>query len=149
MADLRSTLTITGTVNGRAVSITHEFTLVDVYDAGVVDEEGTGASYLGGEVIFNQNNPNYLMFANRDVSGVTQIALTGSGTSVINIPLNPGAIVCLTAAEGTGLILDTTSATSIALEDLQSMESGQPVMATGGVLQYGRINALFAYQATT
>ena len=149
MADLTSTLTITGTANGKAISITHTFTLEDVYDAGAVDEEGTGAEYFVDQLLFNQNNPNYLMFANRDAAGVTAINLTGSGGSELNFVLPPGALACLTAAEGTGLFLDTTTATGITLERLANMVSNPVTGATGALLPSGRINALMAFQATT
>ena len=153
MADLTSTLTITGTVNGRAVSITHAFTLEDVYDAGVVDDQETGQTHVapgggGALTMFNQNNPNYLMAANRDACGCTQERISAGGNDH-NFNLSPGQLFCLTAAEGTGMVLSTSSATSIALDDVTAVELQPIITSTGGLMQYGRINSLSAYQATT
>ena len=149
MADLTSTLTITGTVNGRSVSISHTFTLEDVYDAGSLDEEGVGREHLmAARLAFNQNNPNYLACVNKDAFGVTEMVFATSG-STINFTLNPGAIVCLTAAEGTGLLLDTATGTGITLEDLATLTSDNVHTGTGALLPFGRISTIAAFQATT
>ncbi len=149
MADLTSTLTITGTVNGRSVSISHTFTLEDVYDAGSLDEEGVGREHLiAARLAFNQNNPNYLACVNKDAFGVTEMVFTTSG-STISFTMNPGAIVCLTSAEGTGLLIDTSTGTGITLEDLTFLISDSVEASSGAILPFGRISTIAAFQATT
>ena len=151
MADLTSTLTITGTINGRSISITHTYTLEDIADVGVMSEDGVGGqnhhSTLGSAPnnSYTQTNPEYLMGVNRDTLGVTRVLLTGLDVS---INMQPGTVFCLTSSPGTGLGLETNSGTSIALDDLTSMETTTATVG-GSALITGKVSSLAAFGTTT
>ncbi len=121
MADLTSTLTISGSVNGKKINVSHTYTMEDVYDAGTHDREAlsaasiyTGDSGGGNEINFLQDTPNYFMCVNKDSHGVTK-AIIGS----VELYLTPGMFY--TTSGTAGLVLSTASATSIALVDVSSV----------------------------
>ena len=124
MADLTSTLSISGTVNGRRISIDHVYTMENAYDAGVHYREGvqgtlmTGDAPNGSAVTFVQDTPNYMLVANHSQYGVGECLMSLSGSQV-SFMLPPGGLACLTGR--LGLALATTSATSTSVEDVSSI----------------------------
>ena len=73
MADLVSTLTMSGRIGTRTISFTHQYTLEDVYDAGQRVTEGPasyndyvsdGANDGNGPPTFIQFSPSYIMMVN-------------------------------------------------------------------------------------
>lgn len=118
MADLVSTLTISGSVNGKKINVSHTYTMEDVYDAGTHDREAlavgniyTGNTGGGNEICFNQDTPNYFMCVNKDTHGAAFVTI---GT--VNLYLTPGMFFTTTGTAG--LVLSTASATSISLSDV-------------------------------
>lgn len=120
MADLTSTLTITGVVNGKKILFTHEFVDEDVYDAGMHVQEGSGQRLLtdgsgAGAIAFMQNSPAYLLATNKDTYGVSKLVM-GIG---VNINLPPGGLICTTATQG--LALSSSTDTDFVLDDLNTL----------------------------
>ena len=90
MANLVSTLTISGSVNGKKINVSHTYTMEDVYDAGTHDRSVlsvspsiySGDNPGGNEITFNQDTPNYFMIVNKDTHGVAKAVI---GLSLIHI----------------------------------------------------------------
>lgn len=148
MAELVSTLRISGSVNGKKINFTHTYTLEDVYDAGVNDVEFdsayilANASTVGGtQVAFEQNTPNYLLAVNNDTVGtsILDITLTGGTTYIY---LQPKCFTCLTGTQG--ISTGAASSTDIADESVTSITNTAIPPITGG-----RFSVLLAFNSTT
>jgi len=149
MATLKSTLSIRGIVNGRSVNIEHTFTLEDVYDAGYHAREERTLQYLimgnnagGPAVTFPQDTPQYLLAVNRDTYGVDALRMAGTGVVEIDFLMPPNAIMCIGGTQG--IVYAGTSATSISLGSLDTLE-----ITLLSMLPVGRTSVLVAYVGTT
>lgn len=144
---MTSTLTIVGNVNGRKINVTHEYVMEDVYDAGVHFREGDTQTLMtsntagGEEITFSQDTPNYLMCSNASTFGVSRVDINGS-SSVVGFYLPPGGLFCLTGR--LGLVMATSSSTSITLEDVASV-----VPTSVPPMPPGRISLFVAFNAST
>lgn len=150
MADLTSTLAITGTVGGRTINIQHTMTLADIYDAGVYREETVGTDHAtmngaGPNNSYAQNSPNYLLLLNTDPHGLSDFDLTGPNISIHMLP-NTVAVLNATA----GMALETNSNSSIALVDLDVLTSDSTTGVSGGMsVPVGRLVSLIAFTTST
>jgi len=149
MATLKSTLSIRGIVNGRSVNIEHTFTLEDVYDAGYHAREFGNSQYLitgntsgGNAVTFPQDTPQYVLAVNRDTYGVDALRLSGTGIVNIDFLMPPNAIMCIGGTQG--IAYAGTSATSITLGPLDTLE-----LTPLSMLPSGSTSVLVAYVGTT
>ena len=147
MADLTSTITISGSVNGKRISFTHSYVMEDVYDVGVHDREDAGVTINtnntgGGEAVtFSQDTPNYMLACNRSAIGVSLCNITSSGGSTIFI-LAPNSLVCLTGTAG--LTAPGSIITNITLQDPDSISADNyPPMVPG------RMSIFVAFNAST
>ena len=97
MANLTSTITITGAIGGRKVDISHTYTVEDVYDAFSRHTAANAGSVGGfmsrqsdaGTYGYAQNSPNYVFMANASVSGISVIDFSLSGPVSAGIVLMP------------------------------------------------------------
>lgn len=147
MAELRSTLRITGVVNGKRINYSHTYTMEDVYDAGVHDTEFGGTQMYnnsgagGSQIVFSQDTPNYLLMVNRSAFGASQARLISSGGDT-NFNLVPNALVLLTGT--LGITAPGSTITNIALNDLDGVVKG-PI----NPLPIGTLSILAAFNAST
>ncbi len=127
MANLTSTVEITGTVNGRKVNVSSTMVMENVYDAGIAqpgDSETAFASVgFGGStaaMTFTQDCPSFLFSVNRSPNETAAVAIQNASTSAIRyMVLTPGQFVILNEyTNGAGLINMNASATNIALEEV-------------------------------
>ena len=125
MADgeLTSTITITGTVNGRKINVTSTMTMENVYDAGIAQAGASEASYssigMGADrpLSFEQNCPSYLFSVNRSTCETGMASLSDAGAStVFSLVIPPGGFIILNEdSNGAGMITLSTTATNITL----------------------------------
>ncbi len=144
MADLTSTLTISGSVNGKKINVSHTYTMEDVYDAGTHDRSVlsvspsiySGDNPGGNEITFNQDTPNYFMIVNKDTHGVAKAVI---GT--LELYLTPGMFFVLTGTAG--LYLTTSTDTDFALVDVSGV-TVEPVtpFPSGSIQLLAAFNAL-------
>jgi hypothetical protein len=130
MATLTSTITISGTINGRKISSESTMTLTDIYDAGIIQPADGEATYstLGigaaGSIRFAQDCPSFLCMVNRSPSevGVAQLTNAG-GASDFQFVLCAGQFLVLNEyTNGAGLMTINASGTNIALEEIQAVQ---------------------------
>ena len=151
MADLTSTITITGIVGGKKIDHSHVWTIEDVYDVGTFDMDapalspsiGSGAD---GSETFKQDSPTYLFAANKSVahSGLLHLTPTGAAKEMY-LMLLPGQFVILGEhTNGTGL-MNTSGSTTTTLLEIEKVQFDK-IADIGKVIKGA---ALVAYQATT
>lgn len=124
MADLTSTLRITGKIGNRTINFTHTFTMEDVYDAGLRNSSGAASSgsYMGGnnvnaeQYLYLQDTPNYMLMANINPQFPVVFNVTSSSAPIIEVICPPGAFCVLGA--NTGMVNLTNAANSTTLLDV-------------------------------
>lgn len=130
MADLTSTIAITGSINGRKINVTSSMTLEDIYDAGITIPDDAGMAYssigFGGNdaaLSFTQDCPTYLFSANRSPSETAAVALeNAAGTDVRYLVLAPGQFAILGEyTNGAGMVNASATATNITLQELNGV----------------------------
>ena len=129
MADLVSTLTITGTINGRTVTYSNIFTVEDIEDAG--DIVGTsaqnnvlsgGAAFPGDPPSMDYSAPQFMVFQNTADSDRLQLTMTNN-TGPVNavVHLNPGEMFILNKATDGGGFNNSATATTTTFLDLDNL----------------------------
>lgn len=121
MADLVSTLRITGRIGNRSISFTHTYTMTDVYDAGLRNSSGAAsdASYLGGnnvnaeQYLYLQDTPNYLLMANISPQFPVVFNITSSSAPIAEMVLVPGSFAILGAVSGMLNLTNATGSTTL------------------------------------
>ena len=106
MADLTSTVTITGIVNGRRLSISHTCTVQDVYDAGLILSDNSGANpaaYAGtaSNITLAQGSPSFIFVRSNTVSTPSLVQLQmASDNDYVLCGLAGGQMLILHEYEG-------------------------------------------------
>ena len=121
MADLVSTLRITGRIGNRSISFTHTYTMEDVYDAGLRNSSGaaSSASYLGGnnvnaeQYLYLQDTPNYMLMANINPQFPVVFNITSSSAAIAEIICAPGSFCILGAVSGMLNLTNATGSTTL------------------------------------
>lgn len=121
MADLVSTLRITGRIGNRSISFTHTYTMTDVYDAGLRNSSGaaSSSSYLGGsnvvgeQYLYLQDTPNYLLMANINPQFPVVFNVTSSSAPIIEIICAAGSFCILGAVSGMVNLTNATGSTTL------------------------------------
>ena len=155
MADLTSTISISGTIGGKSYKRSSVFTLEDVYDYGQATADDTlsamaSASFRSTNAAgmnFSQDCPSYLLAANNSVSQAGMLSMNNPGGSkLMSLILAPGQfVVLLEYTQGAGIITTNTTASTSKLEEIDDANFG--TIADIGKKIKG---ALFvAFQATT
>ncbi len=149
MANLVSTLRISGRIGNRSISFTHTYTMEDVYDAGLRNSSGGtfDTSYLGGnnvnaeEYLYLQDTPNYLLMANTNPQFPVVFNITSASAPIAEFALAPGAFCILGAVGG---MLNLTNATgSTTLLDVGNVYgSGMPGFPSGTPAVFMAFNAV-------
>lgn len=149
MADLTSSLTITGSIGGRKITYAHVYTMEDVYDAGCrtsgffnQDSPYGSLSAGGGALNFPQDTPNYLMA--RNASGTTPMTadITLAGGAVIRMALLPGQMAVIHGT--TGMANASAVAATATLLDAVSLGVGSM-----GFYGHGQPQLYVAFNAVT
>lgn len=130
MADLTSVISITGTINGRKVSITSECIYSGVVDAGLAsaDDHQLSDTIIGFNtsqpMTFAQDSPDYLMAVNSSPSETCVLEMANSGATVDHRMLLPaGAFVVLNQYQnGAGITKVSSGATDIDLEEISTAQ---------------------------
>lgn len=153
MADLTSTVTITGVINGRRIAVSSTCTYEDIVDVGTTQDAAYSPSYTtmgfgtNTALVFSQDCPDYLLAINRSTSEAAMLGLEisgGAATYLLHLP--PGGFAVLNqSANGEGMIMVDNSATNIDLLEVQKAEAAS-------IPTYGfvcNIDILAATKATT
>lgn len=153
MADLTSTVTINGVINGRRVSVASTCVYEDIVDVGTTQDAAYNASYTtmgfnsSTSLVFNQDCPDYLLAINRSTSEAAMLGIEisgGAATYLLHLP--PGGFAVLNqAVNGEGMVMVDNSATNINLLEVQKAE-GANIPGFGYVCN---IDILAATKATT
>ena len=142
MADLVSTLTMSGRIGTRTISFTHQYTLEDVYDAGQRITEGPasinnyvtdGALDGQGPPTFIQFSPSYMMLVNEASSMPMTFQLNNNaGPKEVSLSVVPKGFVILCEPSTGGLFNRTAVANTSVLLDCDSVDPGlSAAMYTG------------------
>lgn len=138
MADLTSTIKITGTINGRKIDFEHTYTITDVYDAGthIATQLNNDASFAAEDAAgtgvwgYLQDTPNYMLFKN-DSRQWPQIFELGTNGQDCAISVPPQGFALLAAT--TGCCNLTNAAGNTTLLDVEQITTGNGY-ATGAGL---------------
>lgn len=129
MADLTSTIKITGTINGQKISVTSVMTLTDIYDAGVSQPGDSELSFstIGFGTVkaatFEQDCPSYLFVTNRSPSEPSLVKMTNTGNTAMRyMLLPPGGFIVLNEYENGAGMLNVAGALPTTLEGISSVE---------------------------
>jgi len=129
MADLVSTLTISGTINGKTVTYSNTFTVTDIEDAG--DIVGTsaqnnvlsgGAAFPGDPPSLDYSAPQFMIFQNTSDCDRLILTMTNSAGPVdASVHMNPGEMFILNKATDGGAFNNSASATTTSFLDLDNL----------------------------
>lgn len=119
MADLTSTITITGTINGRKISFSHTYTMEDVYDAGTrlcgqaLNESNVLANEANaGTIGWLQDTPNFIALRNSNTQYWEKFILNTASPG-IGLCLAPGQTAILNGTTGVGNLSNGTGSTTL------------------------------------
>jgi hypothetical protein len=160
MADLKSTVTITGVVNGKKFNYVHEWAVEDVYDVGriMMDSHDAGYSSSGTSskaYSYEQDCPSYLMAANASTGVPGAIALTNEGASKeFYLILQAGQFVILgESANGDGIMTTNATDTTTSIESISEIKAttigGVVAGGVGNIFNHIKASFLIAFQAST
>jgi|LakMenE18May11ns_1017448.scaffolds.fasta_scaffold9519882_2 hypothetical protein len=125
MATLTSTVSITGVVSGRRISISHTCTVPDVYDAGLVVAEGVAGTvtYAGtaGTVTLPQGSPSFVFVKSNTPStpSIVRLNMASDNDDVI-VGLAGGQMLILHEYEG-GAGVAAIGVSQTALEEVTAI----------------------------
>lgn len=153
MADLTSSIQVSGTINGKVFSFTHEYVLENVYDAGTLDRStfrevdglAANAGVSGIGPMFPQAAPDYIFAKNSATSspyGLTLNSDTGSISTTIDIHGN-GFVIMPTPSTG-GNFGKSATDTDFDLDDLSSLD-----MTSAGLGFTGLPSVLVAFNTAS
>ena len=143
MADLVSTVTMSGRIGSRTVSFTHQYTLEDVYDAGQRLSEVVQATNNvlsdgdldgDGPPTFIQFNPSYLFLCNEAASMPMAYQLNNdAGSKAITLNILPKAFAVLMEPSTGGLFNISATATTSTLLDVDGVDAGTSADSYTGI----------------
>ena len=131
MADLTSTITITGAINGRKISITSTCDYENILDAGIAqaDDHQLSDTIIGfgttNAMNFAQDCPDYLFMVNRSPSETCVLQMQNAATTVDYRLLLPATAFAIISQyqNGAGIIMSDNSATNITLEEITKAQA--------------------------
>lgn len=133
MADLTSTIRISGTLNGQKISVTSTMTLEDVYDTGMGQQGDTTDNMISagfaaeGTVRFVQDTPTYLFVCSRSTCETSMVELVNTGATTSRYLVVPagGFIILNEYANGAGMVTISSGTPPTSLEGVSNVTTKQ------------------------
>lgn len=127
MADMTSTLTFSGVINGKTVTYTNTYTVTDVEDAADNIMASAPDPILSGGASFPLTNPTmdysspqFMIFQNTSDCDRLQLTMTNNtGPVNASVTLNPGEMFIMNKANDGGCFNDSGTATTSTFLDLE------------------------------
>lgn len=150
MADLTSTLRISGTINGRKIDFEHTYTIEDVYDAGthIATQQNSDSSFGAEDAAatgvwgYLQDTPNYMLFKNDSRQWWQTFGLNNS-TQYGAISIPPQGFAILHAVTGAFNVTNASGETTLLdVEDIGTASGYAPGSALGIPTIYLAFNAV-------
>lgn len=149
MSTLTSTITVSGTIAGRKINFSHEYTIENVYDAGqrTYGNWGWSGPYVAEQLnslppAYLQDTPTYLLLRNTSSLYPSEVTITGISGFVFWLWPNQTVIInSNTASSGTGNYTNGSGATT--LLDFEGVEFDNINTGNYGGSPY----AMFAFNA--
>lgn len=149
MASLTSTVEISGSINGRKITLTDTCILETVYDvAARLSSFRGGGAYVAstgyaGAIGWTQDGPSYLMMANKSSQFPMDFDVVTTAPDTMGLYASPG-FVCILQRGDAGMMNLTNSAASTNLFDVETIATGNGGTYGPG---YGIPEILIAFNA--